>query len=124
MYTGELITAGIGLLTTGASAWISYFFTRRKYLTEVDHSVIENLKESLKFYEELTAHNQEKLKELMGENKALRKELDEVRKQLQELTTNLYLDESFKNRVRTRQAQLRKQKSTTPDSERFNETQA
>lgn len=110
MYTGEIITAGIGLFTTAASAWISYFFTRKKYNTEVDHSVIDNLKESLKFYEELSTHNQEKLKELMEENKALRQELDELRRQLQEITTNLYLDESFKNRVKTRETQLKNYK--------------
>lgn len=110
MYIGELIVGGVGILTTGASAWISYFFTRKKYHTEVDSNVIKNLEESLKFYEDLTKHNKEQLKELMEENKTLRQELNEVRKQLQELTTNLYLDEAFKNRIKTREDQLKNRK--------------
>lgn len=123
MIVGELIIAGIGVITTGASAWISYFFTRKKYYTEVDNNVIENLEKSLKFYEELSKHNQEKLKELMEENKSLRDELNEVRKQLQELTTNLYLDESYKNRLNTRKRQLENNKSNGKTKDRLDKTE-
>lgn len=59
--TGILITGGIGLLTTIVSSWASYFFARRKYNTEVDSKEIENLKESLKFYEEIVKDNNKKL---------------------------------------------------------------
>ena len=31
-----LITAGVGVITTIASGWTSYFFTRKKYNSEVD----------------------------------------------------------------------------------------
>lgn len=136
MYTGEIITGGIGLITTAASAFLSWVFAKKKYYTEVDHNVIENLEKSLEFYEKLSTHNQEKLKELVEENKnlrkeisgvldenrALRKELDEVRKQVQELTTNLYLDEAYKNRVQVRKQQLKKQKENAKSSSRFDET--
>lgn len=123
MVVGELIIAGIGILTTGASAWISYFFTRKKYYTEVDGNVIKNLEESLKFYEDLTRHNKEQLKELMEENKSLRQELNEVRKQLQDLTTNLYLDEAFKNRINTRKRQLENNKNNGKAKNRFDKTE-
>lgn len=122
MYTGELVIGGIGIISTAASAWISHFFTRKKYYTEVDSSVIENLEKSLKFYEELSAYNKERLKELVEENKALRKELDEVRKQLQDITTNLYLDEAYKNRVKIRELQLKNQKKNAKSSSRLDET--
>lgn len=123
MVIGELIIGGIGIITTGASAWISYFFTRKKYYTEVDSNTIENLEKSLKFYEELSRHNKEQLKELMEENKSLRQELSEVRKQLQELTTNLYLDESFKNRAKTRERQLENIKQDGKTKNRLDKTE-
>lgn len=122
MYTGELVIGGIGIITTAASAWVSHFFTRKKYHTEVDYGVIENLEKSLKFYEELSAHNQDMLKELTEENKDLRREVAELRKQLQELTTNLYLDEAYKNRVKTREMQLKNQNKNAKGNSRFDET--
>lgn len=123
MYTGELITGTIGIITTAASAFISWVFAKKKYYTEVDHNVIENLEKSLEFYEKLSTHNQEKLKELMEENKALRREIDELRKQLQEITTNLYLDESYKNRVKTREIQLKNQRENAKNNSRLDTTE-
>lgn len=102
----ELIIGGVGILTTAASGFFSYLFTKKKYYTEVDHNVIENLEKSLKFYEELSKHNQEKLKDLVEENKSLRSEIDDLRKQVQALTTNLYLDSEYQKRVLTRTRQL------------------
>lgn len=123
MYTGELVTGGIGILTTAASAIITWIFAKKKYYTEVDHNVIENLEKSLDFYEKLSTHNQEKLKELMEENKTLRREIDELRKQLQEITTNLYLDESYKNRVEVRKLQLKNQKENAKTKDRLSITE-
>lgn len=58
---GVLITGGAGLITTIVSGWVSWFFTRRKYNTEVDSDEIENLKKSLEFYESIVKDNNEKL---------------------------------------------------------------
>lgn len=124
MVIGELIIGGIGILTTAASGFFSYLFTKRKYYTEVDHNVIENLEKSLKFYEELSEHNKEKLKELVEENKSLRQELNEVRKQLQELTTNLYLDQAYQNRVETRKRQLENINSNVKAKDRVDITES
>lgn len=124
MIVEELLIGLGGLVTTVVSSFVSWGLAKRKYNVEVDHTVIENLEKSLEFYEKLSTHNQEKLTELVEENKHLRKEmsgileenrglrreLDELRKQLQEITTNLYLDEAYKNRVKTRELQLRKTK--------------
>lgn len=123
MYTGELIVGGVGIITTAASSFISWIFAKKKYYTEVDHNVIENLEKSLEFYEKLSTHNQEKLKELMEENKSLRKEIDDLRKQLQELTTNLYLDEAFKNRVKTRE-KLKNRQSDGKTKDRLDTTES
>lgn len=119
----DLIIGGIGILTTGASAWISYFFTRKKYHTEVDNNVIANLEKSLRFYEELSTHNQEKLKELMEENKTLRNEIEELRKQLLEISTNLYLDSSYQNRKKIRELQIANTKNHAKAKDRLDKTE-
>ncbi len=58
---GILITGGIGILTTITSGWVSWFFARRRYNTEVDSNEIENLKKALEFYEKIVKDNNEKL---------------------------------------------------------------
>lgn len=40
---GILITGGIGLITTVVSSWTSWFFARKKYNSEVDKNLIENM---------------------------------------------------------------------------------
>ena len=59
--SSTLITGGIGLLATVVSGWASWFFTRKKYNTEVDSNEIENLKKSLEFYENIVKDNNKKL---------------------------------------------------------------
>lgn len=58
---GVLITGAVGLVTTVASGWTSWFFARKKYNTEVDSNEIENLKKSLEFYENIVKDNNKKL---------------------------------------------------------------
>ena len=48
-----LITALIGFITSLVSGWTSWFFTRKKYNSEVDTTIISNMKESLDFYRQL-----------------------------------------------------------------------
>lgn len=53
-----------GLVTVAVStisSFITWFFTRRKYNTEVDSNEIKNLKDSLEFYEEIVRDNNKKL---------------------------------------------------------------
>lgn len=123
MIVHELIIGGIGLLTTTVSSLVSWKLARKKYETEVDSNVIKNLEDALKFYEDLTTHNQQKLNELIEENKALRRELNDVRTQLQEITTNLYLNEAYKNRVKTREIQIKNLQENAKNSNRFDQTE-
>lgn len=58
---GILITGGVGMVTTFMSGWVSWFFARRKYNSEVDSNEIENLKKSLEFYEDIVRDNNKKL---------------------------------------------------------------
>ena len=86
MFDNEvLLTAGIGVITTIASGWTSYFFTRKKYNSEVDENVIHNMKESLEFYKQLSDDNKERLNSLLKRNDELESEIKELRKQVSEL---------------------------------------
>ena len=43
----EVITLIGGIIASIISGWGSWFFARRKYNSEVDNNVIENMKQSL-----------------------------------------------------------------------------
>ena len=70
-----LITGGIGLLTTVVSAITSWIFARRKYNSEVDHNLIENMENSLEFYKKLSDDNRTRLEEMAERNKILEAEI-------------------------------------------------
>lgn len=59
--TDVLITGIIGMVSTISTGWVSWFFARRKYNTEVEANEIENLKKSLDFYEKIIKDNNSKL---------------------------------------------------------------
>lgn len=89
---GILITGGIGLITTIVSSWASWFFARKKYDSEVDSNLINNMKESLDFYEKLSADNRERLEEVLKRNTELEQEVGELRKQLFNLMSSICTD--------------------------------
>lgn len=110
----ELIVGGIGLLTTIVSGLVSWLFARKKYYSEVDHNVIDNMKESLEFYEKLSNDNKMRLTEALQENKKLRedvngllvenahlrKDIEDLRNQILKLTTTICVDLSCQLRNR------------------------
>lgn len=87
-----LITGGIGLLTSIISSWTTWFFARRKYNSEVDSNLINNMKESLDFYEKLSTDNRERLEEVLKRNAELEQEVRELRKQLFNLMSSICTD--------------------------------
>ena len=97
---GILITGGIGLITTIVSGWTSWFFARKKYDSEVDSNLINNMKESLDFYEKLSSDNRERLEEVLKRNTKLEKEIGELRKQVFEVMTKICLNLECAVRVR------------------------
>ena len=70
---GILITGGIGLITTIVSGWTSWFFARKKYNSEVDSNLINNMKDSLEFYKKLSDDNRNRLEEVLKRNDELEK---------------------------------------------------
>ena len=87
-----LITGGVGLLTSIISSWTTWFFARRKYNSEVDSNLINNMKESLDFYEKLSSDNRERLEEVLKRNTELEQEVGELRKQLFNLMSSICTD--------------------------------
>ena len=90
-----IITGAVGIITTIASGFTSWFFARKKYKSEVDNNLIKNMQESLEFYvkladdykqrltAEIDSHNAE-VAELKKENAELKREIREQEKRFDE----------------------------------------
>lgn len=87
-----LITGGIGLLTSVVSAWASWIFARRKYNSEVDNNLIQNMQESLDFYKKLSDDNKARLEEVLKRNEDLEGEVKELRDQLFNVMASICTD--------------------------------
>lgn len=97
---GILITGSIGIVTTIASGWTSWFFARRKYNSEVDSNLINNMKESLDFYKKLSIDNRERLEDVLGRNTELEREVRDLRKQMFNLMGSICTDLTCQLRTR------------------------
>lgn len=114
-----LITGGVGIVSTIVSGCTSWFFARKKYESEVDHNLIENMESSLEFYQKLSDDNRARLEEIMDRNQALERELQELRRQVLNLTLNICMDLTCINRVRERQ---NTRKINGKSKDRFNQS--
>lgn len=74
-----------GLLATLVSGFSSWFFTKRKYNTEVDANLIKNMQDSLDFYKSLADDNKARLEVVLKENEDLRREVGELRSMVDNL---------------------------------------
>ena len=108
-----LVTAGIGFLSTIISGWASWFFARRKYNSEVDNNLIQNMQESLEFYQKLSDDNRVRLEDVLKRNaelekrdEALEEEIKEMKKQMFTLVSNICLNLSCASRIREKQIKV------------------
>lgn len=92
----ELLIALGGAAATFISAFCTWFFTKKKYNAEVEHDKIENMHSSLDFYKEVEATTQALLNEILSkyqanleENIKLVQEVQELRIEVNTLTTIL-----------------------------------
>ena len=83
------ITILASAITAFASAFTTWFFTKRKYNAEVDNNVITNMQESLEFYKTLADDNKARLENVLQENADLRGQVAELRGQVDKLTSAL-----------------------------------
>lgn len=123
--TGVLITGGIGIIASIASGWTSWFFARKKYYSEVDHNLIDNMEKSLEFYKKLSDDNRARLEEMIERNDHLEKEIQsqkvevqELRRQMLSLTMNICMDLTCSNRIR----EYKLLKRGTKNNNRLDET--
>ena len=112
-----LITGGVGLLTTIISSWTTWFFTRKKYNSEVDLNLVEKMEKSLEFYKSLSDDNKNRLEEITERNNELEKEVQELRKQVLNLTMNICMDLACSHRIRETTRKYGKK-----NKDRFDET--
>lgn len=80
-----LITGGVGVITTV----VSWLLAKRKYNSEVDNTLIENMQKSLEFYKTLVDDNKDRLEEVLKRNDALEDEIRELRKQMFDIMSNI-----------------------------------
>lgn len=104
--TDILITGGVGIVSSIISGWASWIFARKKYNSEVDGNLIENMQKSLEFYKNLSDDNEQRLdkvlednvalrqtvEELLKENKQLKREIDTLKDQVIKITTTICTD--------------------------------
>ena len=94
----EIIIALIGIFSTVLSSWTTWFFTRKKYNSEVDQNLIQNMKESLDFYKKLSDDNRSRLEEVLKRNDELENDVKNLRNQMFNLMSQICFDLSCKLR--------------------------
>lgn len=95
-----VVTSIIGVVCTGLSSLITWLFTRKKYITEVEHNSIENMEGSLEFYEKLTASSNKILAEVLEKSEKLAQSNVELLIEVQNLRAQIgILTEVIKNEV-------------------------
>lgn len=87
--TEAIILALIGIGEAVITAIVTFKLTKRKYNSEVDNNVINNMKESLDFYKQLSDDNKRRLDEVLQKNDKLESEVDDLRKQLFSLMSQI-----------------------------------
>lgn len=85
----EIIIALTGLFCTTVSSAVTFFLTRKKYVTEVDSQVVRNVKDAFEAYkkvmEETLNSQNEKIQRLQSENAYLKKQFELMQSQIVDL---------------------------------------
>lgn len=118
---GILITGGVGIITTVVSGWASWFFARRKYNSEVDNNLIENMQQSLEFYKKLSDDNKNRLDEVLKRNAELEQEIKDLRKQMFSLMNSICTDLTCQ--LRKRNLNLFNEQNGTDSRQEMEETE-
>lgn len=118
---GILITGGVGIITTVISGWTSWFFARKKYNSEVDNNLIENMQQSLEFYKKLSDDNKNRLDEVLKRNAELEQEIKDLRKQMFSLMNSICIDLTCQ--LRKRNLDLFNEQNGTDSRQEMEETE-
>ena len=97
-----LLNGLVGVVT----AFITWLLAKKKYNAEVDHSVIDNMKEALSFYQAISDdnkrrldENQKKLDEVQKENFLLREQVNSLNNKINCLMSYNCMRCNCKNRI-------------------------
>lgn len=118
---GILITGGVGIITTVISGWTSWFFARRKYNSEVDNNLIENMQQSLEFYKKLSDDNENRLDEVLKRNAELEQEIRDLRRQMFSFMNSICTDLTCQ--LRKRNLNLFNEQNGTDSRQEMEETE-
>lgn len=116
----EIWIALIGSSTTIMGSIVSWLLAKKKYYAEAENNIIQNMENSLEFYQKLSDDNRARLEEMAERNKALEIEVQELRKQMLNLTLNICMDLTCANRVRE---QIKRKNPNGKNKDRFDETE-
>lgn len=116
----EIWIALIGSSTTIIGSIVSWLLAKKKYYAEAENNIIQNMENSLEFYKKLSDDNRARLEEMAERNTALEIEVQELRKQMLNLTLNICMDLTCANRVRE---QVKRKNPNGKNKDRFDETE-
>ena len=92
--TGIIITGIIGIITTIVGSWASWFYSRKKFNSEVNSNEIKNLKDSLEFYESIVKDNNTRLQFYIELSEDNRLEVYRLKDVVYRIINNSCLEES------------------------------
>lgn len=80
----------ISIATAVGGGFSGWFFTRKKYNTEVDANMIKNLKSSLDFYKETIDYNEKKLNSLIDKIEKAEAKNEQLEEEIRTLRDKLF----------------------------------
>lgn len=112
----SILLALIGIGEAVITGVVTFLLTKKKYQSEVDGNIIDNMKESLEFYKQLSDDNKQRLEEVLEKNKRLEDEVDELRKIVFGMLSQICTDIMCQSRKsELTKSPLRGPASTLPD---------
>lgn len=100
MVENILLNGGVAIVTAFVSSITTFLITKKKYNSEVDANVIDNMTHSLDFYKTLADDNKSRLEELTKRNDSLEKEVQELKNNVFALTMNICMDLTCQHRIK------------------------
>lgn len=85
----SLTAAIISICTTSIGSIVSWILARRKYNSEVDNTLIENMSKSLEFYKSICDDTKARLDEILKMNSELEIKNEKLEKEVKELKNQM-----------------------------------
>ena len=100
MDSSIIITPIVTVICSALTSLVTWLLSRRKYNSEVEHNNIENMEDSLSFYEKLSDSNNKILQEILDKYEKVAQTNVELLLEVQNLNTQVrILTEVIKNEV-------------------------